>query len=539
MELIQQQLVVKQYRTLKKLGEGAIVTVYLAQDQQTFKMFTLKVQKHNDDPVHMAQANQAFIQEICALEQAKHPFILEIVESFQWEDADKNLRWCIVLEHADGGDLYESYIKSNTQVKQKLAFTWFAMISLALAHLNSLGLNSSDISPKSIGICGEKYGGGFAKIADMGFVSVDYTDQDDFNPIRYYAPELYRGKDLSKKSVWSIGVLLYEVLTGGKHPFLQDFKNETYLQRLPELEIRPHPLIGQEAMAMLKLLLEKKESDRVEINQVLCLDQVKKKIMSFLENLNHEHLDILFSQATKLFKEDVRLKVDQAEVSEEDQPQAQMVMLPQSNKFDEGKLKELIQRIRQDGHAKLAGMIERDGELIERLRVSEDASHTAKQMQFEGVKDRPGFCDLLPGIYYGQCLDEVRDGYGVLYCIIEGGIPSFYECEWNKGIPTKGKRIWIANDKWEKFEGAMDDKYLSQGAGQQQFEEGDRYQGEFKRGDMHGKGKYTFSNGDYQEGQYECDKAIGVHKYFSKEGQLILLRTYDKNGKIIKTEKVK
>ncbi|TNV72492.1 hypothetical protein FGO68_gene8879 [Halteria grandinella] len=76
------------------------------------------------------------------------------------------------------------------------------------------------------------------------------------------------------------------------------------------------------------------------------------------------------------------------QVEEEKQPQAQMMMPPLSHQFEEAKIKELFQKIRQDGHGKLADSIEQDQQLIDRLREKQDLNHTVEWKPFEGVKDR-------------------------------------------------------------------------------------------------------------------------------------------------------
>lgn len=83
--------------------------------------------------------------------------------------------------------------------------------------------------------------------------------------------------------LWSIGIIWYELLTGGEHPFETEF-NGGYLSRLPRLDYRQNPLISQEMKGLLKLLLEKKPSDRLSINELLCHKLVKEKIVCFIEH---------------------------------------------------------------------------------------------------------------------------------------------------------------------------------------------------------------------------------------------------------------
>ncbi|TNV82178.1 hypothetical protein FGO68_gene10752 [Halteria grandinella] len=127
----------------------------------------------------------------------------------------------------------------------------------------------------------------------------------------------------------------------------------------------------------------------------------------------------------------------------------------------------------------------------------------------------------------------MRDGYGMLYCTGKlTGNPYLYECEWVKGTPTKGSRVWINKDnKWENFEGQFDEEYLATGTGRA-YRQDAAYEGEWKDNNPHGYGRITFPNGQYQEGQHLNAKLVGVHKLFNKEGKLIKLKTYEDDKKI-------
>jgi len=83
---------------------------------------------------------------------------------------------------------------------------------------------------------------------------------------------------------------------------------------------------------------------------------------------------------------------------------------------------------------------------------------------FEGLTNRGTFPPLLPGTYYGQHVNGLREGHGLLFTTWAGD-PHLYECEWTKGVPTKGRRICIFNNEWYKYEGQFDQLYLRTGTG--------------------------------------------------------------------------
>ncbi|TNV80398.1 hypothetical protein FGO68_gene16937 [Halteria grandinella] len=547
MEPLQQQLVIKQYRTIKKIRVGNFVTVYLAFDEIRHRVCTIKLQKTLNDEYRMCKSNQAFVEEISALTKAKHPFVIDMIESFLWEDENNKMRWCIVLEHADGGNLYDNYIQKKEKVNEKIALNWLAQISLALAHLCTAGLTNFDLSPRNIFLFYEKMSG-TVKISGYGYLE---EDNEIENPERYLAPEQIEGKNLQMKQTWAIGIIWYELLTGGEHPFETEF-NGGYMSRLPRLDFRQNHAMSQVMKALLKLLLLKKPIERISINELLCHRLVKEKIVCFIEHcfVNEQDIEVLISQTKKLFQniQPPQLEINNGQVEEEKQAQEQMV-LPLSHQFEEAKLNELIQKMRQDGHGKLADIIQQDRLLIQRLRERHNLNHTVEWKPFEGVKERQGWADLLPGVYYGQCLKGIRDGYGLLLCSNGDNTSFLFECEWVNGFPSQGKVMLIYDNKWNKYEGKFDEKYLRTGIGIWNNEDGDKYQGQFKLAYRHGSGKYTFANGESYEGQqknsnwhgngtwtysdgtysvgkWKEDRRVCVHKFYSKDRVFVRQQDY-------------
>ncbi|TNV80405.1 hypothetical protein FGO68_gene11492 [Halteria grandinella] len=548
MEPLEQQLAIKHYRTIMKQGEGKQVTVYLAFDESRRSLCTIKLQKIIENEVKRCKSNQAFIKEISALIKAKHPFVIEMFDSFLWEDENKKLRWCIVLEHADGGNLYDNFIQKREKVSEKIVLNWLAQISLALSHLSTAGLINFDLSSRNIFLFGEKLRG-TVKIGSLGYLKEDTAIA---SPERYLAPEQLEGSSIQKLFLWSIGIILYELMTGGDHPFETEF-NGGYLSKLPRLDYRQNPAISQDLNSLLKLLLEKKPSDRISINDLLCHKLVKEKIVCFIEHcfVNEQDIDVIISQTTELFQNILPpLEMINGQVEEEKQPQAQNMEPPLGHQFEEAKINELIEKIKQDGQEKLADLIHQDHQLIDRLREKQDLNHTVEWKPFEGVKDRHIWPDLMPGIYYGQCLEGIRDGYGLLTCKEGRSQQILLECEWKKGFPKQGKLILVRENKWRKYEGKFDEKYLRTGIGCQNNEDGNTYQGQYQKGyrhgigqyslpdgscyegqlkdgDWHGIGKLTYENGIYSVGQFEEDEKVGVHKFYSKEGVFLREGSYE------------
>lgn len=130
-------------------------------------------------------------------------------------------------------------------------------------------------------------------------------------------------------------------------------------------------------------------------------------------------------------------------------------------------------------------------------------------------------------MYYGQLLNGKRDGYGISYCTNSLNSPYLHECQWKEGTPIQGRYIEVVDNKWYKYEGALDAQYLESGLGCSLYEiTGEMYEGTCFRGWQHGEGKRTHSNGDYQIGEYEKGRPVGTHRHFDKKGELIKITEY-------------
>ncbi|TNV80604.1 hypothetical protein FGO68_gene1538 [Halteria grandinella] len=227
--------------------------------------------------------------------------------------------------------------------------------------------------------------------------------------------------------------------------------------------------------------------------------------------------------------------------------------------FTQSELDDFLQQIKEKGFTKLVDAALFHGLSVDYLTSQITAISAITSSPFEGFASSVQNGDLQPGMYNGQHINGLRDGYGLLFTKL-CNCPCLYECQWDKGKPIKGK--WINRDdkQWSKYEGPFDELCLATGTGNYQSEDGETYQGEYKRGkrhgygkvtypsgksydgqwqnnNKHGQGRYTYSSGRYEEGQWKDSKKVGEHKKYSKEGTLRELITYEDDKKV-KREKV-
>ena len=150
------------------------------------------------------------LNEVRILASIKHPHIVAYKDAFV--DQDKYL--CIVMEYADGGDLYQKIVKYQKKRKQfKEEKVWKILLgALAGLHrLHQMKIFHRDI--KSANIFLTKDGRAFlgdmnvSKVAKAGFL---YTQTGT----PYYAsPEVWNDSPYNSKSdIWSLGCVVYETL---------------------------------------------------------------------------------------------------------------------------------------------------------------------------------------------------------------------------------------------------------------------------------------------------------------------------------------
>lgn len=148
------------------------------------------------------------------LKRLKHPNIVEYCESFL-----EGQMLCIVMEYADGGDL-SHLIKGRKAASEIIceseALKIFGQICLAIQHVHTQHILHRDLKSQNIFLTQ----GGCVKLGDFGIAKVlAHTAAEAITMIGtplYLAPEVCHSQPYGMKAdVWSLGVVLYELLALG------------------------------------------------------------------------------------------------------------------------------------------------------------------------------------------------------------------------------------------------------------------------------------------------------------------------------------
>lgn len=208
------------YEIGKKLGTGAYAEVCLCTHIEHQIPRAVKI--INKRLLESETCKSQFIAEINILKQLDHPSIIRAFEFF--EDADQ---YYIVMEHCKGGELFDEIIKHKQFTEYQTAQIVKQIFS-CIAYLHSIGIMHRDLKPENL-LLEEKDDLLNIKLIDFG-VATKFDKNGMTGMIgtpSYLAPEVITGKYNEKCDVWSVGVIMY-ILLSGFQPFQADTPNKLY-----------------------------------------------------------------------------------------------------------------------------------------------------------------------------------------------------------------------------------------------------------------------------------------------------------------------
>ncbi|TKR93250.1 hypothetical protein L596_007744 [Steinernema carpocapsae] len=253
---------------LKMLGQGSFGKVFLVRKNlgldggnlYAMKVLTKSTLKVRDRLRSKMERN--------ILARIRHPFIVGLHYAFQTDD-----KLYLILEFLQGGDLFTLLAKDGAFPEPKVRF-YLAELSLALNHLHSLAIVYRDLKPENIllGI------NGHVKITDFGLCKEGVSDVDlTFSfcgTVEYMAPEVVNRRGHSTAADWwSLGVLMYEMLTGNL-PFHGENRRETMTQILRAKLAMPN-FLSAEAQSLLRALFKRNPANRLG-NGPNGIEEIKK-----------------------------------------------------------------------------------------------------------------------------------------------------------------------------------------------------------------------------------------------------------------------
>jgi len=212
---------ISHYQILEKLGEGGMGVVYKARDTKLDRDVALKFL-----PPHLAASEQdkaRFVQEAKAAAALNHPNVCSIIDIQEHDSPDGGKQMFIIMEFVDGTTLRKKMetLTGGTQpypTKQAIEIAIQVADGLAAAH--EKGIVHRDVKPENIMVrrdgIAQVMDFGLAKLRASGSKITRLTKQGStVGTAGYMSPEQVQGLDADHRSdIFSLGVMLYELLTG-------------------------------------------------------------------------------------------------------------------------------------------------------------------------------------------------------------------------------------------------------------------------------------------------------------------------------------
>ncbi|MBL0177424.1 MAG: serine/threonine protein kinase [Ignavibacteria bacterium] len=204
------------YELLEVLGNGGMGIVYKARDTVLDRVVAIKIM---DAELAIDTCfQQRFQSEAKALARLKNQHIVSI---YTMRETDAG--FCIVMEYIEGVTL-EQYLRAEGRVRFDVAMRFCGQMLEALEHAHGEGIIHRDIKPANVMLdCDGKI-----KITDFGLAKFQTLSGmtrtgSAIGTIQYMSPEQVNGETADQRSdIWSIGVLMYKMLTG-KLPFQHEY----------------------------------------------------------------------------------------------------------------------------------------------------------------------------------------------------------------------------------------------------------------------------------------------------------------------------
>ena len=220
------------YEILEKIGNGGMATVYRAKDHVLNRFDAIKFLK--DEFTTDSEFIKKFNSEAQAAASLTHPNIVQI-----FDVCNEDNLYYIVMELIQGKTLKE-IINEDGMLSWKWSVNVAAQIASALETAHKNNIIHRDIKPHNIIITED----GIAKVTDFGIAKAVSNSTitafgSTIGSVHYFSPEHARGGYTDAKSdIYSLGIVMYEMLTG-RVPFDADTPVSVALKQVQEEPVEP------------------------------------------------------------------------------------------------------------------------------------------------------------------------------------------------------------------------------------------------------------------------------------------------------------
>ncbi len=223
------------YEIQEIIGVGGMAVVYKAYDTIDDRTVAIKILK--EELLENQEFRRRFKNESKAIAVLSHPNIVKVYDV----GLGDRIQY-IVMEYIDGITLKE-YIEQQKTIRWKDALHFAEQVLQALQHAHDKGIVHRDIKPQNIMLLPD----GTIKVTDFGIARFSRSEHRTITDkaigsVHYISPEQARGEVTDEKTdLYSVGVLLYEMLTG-RLPFDADSAVSVAIMQLQNDPVNPRSI---------------------------------------------------------------------------------------------------------------------------------------------------------------------------------------------------------------------------------------------------------------------------------------------------------
>lgn len=243
------------FKMIKVVGKGSFGKVFLVREIKTSEMFALKVLR-KDNIIKRNQVEHTRTER-SVLGYVNHPFIVGLKMAFQSKD-----KLYFVLDYCAGGELFFHLSKVGKFPEHRAAF-YAAEIVLALEYIHQLDIVYRDLKPENVLLDAR----GHVRLTDFGLSKEGITNSSSgansfCGTPEYLAPEILNRQGHGRAvDWWSLGALLYEMLTGLPPFYCRD--RERLFEKIRRGHLEYPRSLSARSQSLLRGLLTKDPKNRL------------------------------------------------------------------------------------------------------------------------------------------------------------------------------------------------------------------------------------------------------------------------------------
>ena len=320
-------------KNLITIGEGAYGKVFLAKHKKTDKKYAIKV--INKEKIKLKnQKLDSIYKQITIHGSLIHPNIIRL---YSYSEDEKNFYF--IMEFAENGTLYN--IINFRRLNEEESFDYFIQIISSIYFLHNNNYVHRDLKPENLLLNIDNK----IKLCDFGICTdTAFGLRETFcGTFDYMAPELMNNQPYNQSiDIWSLGILLYEMLHGYP-PFKNIDKNKKFnFEELrkkvikEDFEIDMNLHLSDECIDLIYQLLDNDSNQRIKIDEILFHPWIKKYEKKYLQetmNLNDENK--IEKNMSVIEKDNNNIKIEYKEEKKIDESEEKKINESNEKKINE------------------------------------------------------------------------------------------------------------------------------------------------------------------------------------------------------------